>query len=79
MKVKIINQSNNPLPEYETPSSAGMDLRARLDEPVAVMEVDCRSQGDDRCRFLVGSPTTLLLVHKKLAQSGSLDEALTSL
>ncbi|MFK8039610.1 MAG: dUTP diphosphatase [Crocinitomicaceae bacterium] len=28
MKVKIINQSNNTLPEYETLNSAGVDLRA---------------------------------------------------
>jgi dUTP pyrophosphatase len=34
MKVKIINDSNNPLPEYETDGSAGMDLRAHLDQPV---------------------------------------------
>lgn len=33
MKVKIINNSNNPLPEYETKLSAGMDLRAHLEEP----------------------------------------------
>ncbi len=32
MKVKIINESNNPLPEYATPGSAGMDLRASLPE-----------------------------------------------
>lgn len=30
MKVKIINKSNNPLPEYKTAHSAGMDLRANL-------------------------------------------------
>lgn len=30
MKVKIINESGNPLPEYATPGSAGMDLRAWL-------------------------------------------------
>jgi dUTP pyrophosphatase len=30
MIVKIVNQSNNPLPEYSTIHSAGMDLRANL-------------------------------------------------
>jgi len=54
-------------------------LTRAVGQPVAVMEVDCRSQGDGTCRFLVGSPTTLLLVHKKLAQSGDLNDALTSL
>lgn len=34
IKVKIINDSSNPLPAYETPSSAGMDVRARLESPV---------------------------------------------
>jgi dUTP pyrophosphatase len=37
MKIKIINQSNNPLPTYETPNSAGMDLRAYLpDGPITL-------------------------------------------
>lgn len=34
MKVKVINKSKHALPEYETPHSAGLDLRANLDEPV---------------------------------------------
>jgi dUTP pyrophosphatase len=33
MKIKIVNTSRHPLPSYETSSSAGMDLRANLDEP----------------------------------------------
>lgn len=36
MEIKIINTSDNPLPAYETDLSAGMDLRANLDEPVTV-------------------------------------------
>lgn len=36
IKVKIINDSNNPLPTYETLSSAGMDVRAKLDSPVTL-------------------------------------------
>lgn len=32
MEVKIVNRSENSLPEYSTPLSAGMDLRANLDE-----------------------------------------------
>lgn len=35
--VKIINTSNNDLPAYSTPQSAGMDLRAYLTEPVTLM------------------------------------------
>ncbi|MFN8295532.1 MAG: dUTP diphosphatase [Chitinophagales bacterium] len=34
MKLKIVNTSDNPLPEYETSGSAGVDLRAQLQEPV---------------------------------------------
>jgi dUTP pyrophosphatase len=33
IKVKIINKSLNPLPEYATAGSSGMDLRANLDAP----------------------------------------------
>lgn len=34
MKVQIINKSKHQLPAYETPLSAGMDLRANLNEPI---------------------------------------------
>ena len=37
MKVKIITESHHPLPAYATPQSAGVDLRANLDEPVTLM------------------------------------------
>ncbi|MBR2400174.1 MAG: dUTP diphosphatase [Tidjanibacter sp.] len=36
MKVKVINKSHHDLPRYETPLSAGMDVRANLDEPVVL-------------------------------------------
>lgn len=36
MFVRIINQSNNPLPQYETTGSAGMDVRAFLTAPMAL-------------------------------------------
>jgi len=34
--IKIINRSHHPLPSYETPLSAGMDLRAFVDAPVTL-------------------------------------------
>lgn len=34
MKIKIVNTSHHPLPEYATPMSAGLDLRANLDAPL---------------------------------------------
>lgn len=36
LKVKIINKSNNELPKYETPGSAGLDLRANLVDNVII-------------------------------------------
>ncbi|WP_330442489.1 dUTP diphosphatase [Flavobacterium sp. C4GT6] len=36
MTIKIINKSNHALPNYETEASAGMDLRANIDEPVVL-------------------------------------------
>lgn len=36
IKIKIINRSGNQLPEYATPSSAGMDVRACLDSPITL-------------------------------------------
>ena len=35
MKVRIINRSSFPLPEYATVNSAGMDVRANISEAVA--------------------------------------------
>lgn len=40
VKVKIINKSSNPLPSYSTSSSAGMDLRANLSEPVTLKPLE---------------------------------------
>ena len=34
IKIKIVNKGNQPLPEYATPQSAGVDLRANIDEPI---------------------------------------------
>ncbi|MCC8147324.1 MAG: dUTP diphosphatase [Bacteroidales bacterium] len=36
MKVKVINKSRHALPEYETAQSAGLDLRANIDEPIVL-------------------------------------------
>lgn len=34
MKVKIVNKSNNPLPAFQTPGSAGMDVCANFPHPI---------------------------------------------
>lgn len=36
IEVKVVNNSNNPLPEYSTEQSAGMDLRANISSPITI-------------------------------------------
>lgn len=53
------------------------DFLGRISEGlVAVMEVECRSRGDARCRFLAGSPETLGTLYDRMAQGMSYDAAL---
>ena len=40
MRVKIINKSNNSLPTYATEYSAGMDLRANLEDSVTLKPLE---------------------------------------
>ena len=40
MNIKIINTSNHALPSYETLASAGMDLRAKLDEAITLKPLE---------------------------------------
>lgn len=40
MFVKIINNSNNPLPKYETLGSAGMDIRAFIPEAITLQPLE---------------------------------------
>ena len=36
MKVCVVNKSNHRLPEYSTPMSAGIDLKANISEPITL-------------------------------------------
>lgn len=36
IKIKVVNKGHQQLPRYATPMSAGMDLRANLDEPITL-------------------------------------------
>ena len=36
MHFEIVNRSNNPNPEYQTEASAGMDIRAFLNDPIDI-------------------------------------------
>lgn len=40
MKIKIINKSKHPLPQYQTQGSSGMDLRANLDEKIILKSLE---------------------------------------
>ena len=36
LKIKVVNKGHQPLPQYATEQSAGMDLRANIDEPITL-------------------------------------------
>ena len=40
MNIKIINTSDHALPHYETLASAGMDLRANIEEPIVLQPME---------------------------------------
>lgn len=42
MKIKIVNSSHHPLPQYATPLSAGLDLRANLEAPITLQPMERR-------------------------------------
>jgi dUTP pyrophosphatase len=52
MKLKIINRSKHPLPNYSTHNSAGMDLYANLETPVKLAPLE---------RVLIGTGLTIEL------------------
>lgn len=58
--------------------SSGMlaDFFGRLSEaPLAVMEVECRSAGSDRCRFLLGSQDVMQAVYDGMTAGVGYEEA----
>ena len=40
MEIKVVNKGHQPLPQYATPLSAGMDLRANLAAPVVLKPME---------------------------------------
>ena len=40
MEIKVINKGRQPLPEYATPLSAGLDLRANIEESVVLRPME---------------------------------------
>lgn len=45
IEIKVINRGRQPLPVYATEQSAGMDLRADIDEPVVLHSMERRLIG----------------------------------
>lgn len=72
----------DPLAALEQPSchlTTGMlaDFFGRVSEtPLAVLEVECRSAGGERCRFLLGNSEVMTYLYDELEQGGTYDEAL---
>ena len=42
MDIKVVNKGHQPLPEYATPQSAGMDLRANIEAPITLRPMERR-------------------------------------
>ena len=42
MKIKVLNRGHQPLPQYATAQSAGMDLRANIEEPIVLHPMERR-------------------------------------
>jgi predicted hydrocarbon binding protein len=69
-------------PEGQYPTchlSCGLlaDFLGRVSQgQVAVMEVECRSRGDQKCRFLAGAPETLSVLYERMAQGAGYVEAI---
>ena len=42
MDIKVVNKGHQPLPEYATPQSAGMDLRANIQAPITLKPMERR-------------------------------------
>ncbi len=47
--------------------------------PLVAMEVECRSMGSERCRFLVGSAETMQHVYEGMTQGATYDAALAGM
>ena len=46
--------------------------------PVAVLEVECRSAGAPRCRFLVGNPQVMEQLYDEMGRGVPYDEAVAA-
>ncbi len=42
IEINVVNRGHHPLPQYATEQSAGMDLRANLDNPIVLQPLERR-------------------------------------
>jgi predicted hydrocarbon binding protein len=71
------DESRGEFPSCHVTCGLLADFFGRLSEGlVAVMEVECRSRGDARCRFLAGAPETLSALYDRMAQGSGYADAL---
>jgi predicted hydrocarbon binding protein len=72
-------QGEGDLPSCHLTTGILASMLGKLaDDVVAVMEVDCRTRGDDACRFLIGAPETLQVVFEGMSQGTDYEELLTT-
>lgn len=69
----------SPQPSCYVTSGILTDFLGRLSSvPVAVMEVECRTSGDQHCRFIAGAPETLEAVFNAVANGDRYESVLNS-
>ena len=71
-------ETSRPSCFFATGLLANLLGRAAGDE-VAVLEVECRSRGDRRCRFLFGAPATLNRVYQDMGSGRDADTSIAEL
>ncbi len=74
---EALDEKQSEFPSCHLSCGLLADFLGRISqEVVAVMEVECRSRGEARCRFLAGSPETLGAVYDSMAQGTGYKEAI---
>jgi bacteriochlorophyll 4-vinyl reductase len=70
----LADTSSHPACHFTTGALAAF-LSAQAGTPVAVIEVECRSSGAERCRFAAGSPEMLAVVWDLMTAGGDWRDA----
>jgi predicted hydrocarbon binding protein len=78
--VEAVPGADAPIPGCHFTTGVLANLLGRVaGDDVAVLEVECRSSGDPRCRFLFGAPAALDAVFADLAAGRDVDASLAAL